>query len=38
MYPYLLVYWKEEKISINLELNALIFVVNTEDTKDTSPI
>jgi hypothetical protein len=30
---YLLVYGKEEKMSISLELNALISVVNTEDTK-----
>jgi hypothetical protein len=35
---YLLVYGKEEKMPINLELNALIFMVNTEDTEDTSPI
>jgi hypothetical protein len=35
---YLLVYGKEEKMEINLDLNALIFVVNTEDTEDTSPI
>jgi hypothetical protein len=38
MPPYILVYGKEEKMSINLELNALIYVVNIEDTKDTSPI
>jgi hypothetical protein len=34
---YLLVYGKEAKIPIKLELNALISVVNTEYTKDTSP-
>jgi hypothetical protein len=38
MSPYLLVYGKEEKMSINLELDALISMVNTEDTKDSSPI
>jgi hypothetical protein len=38
MSPYVLVYGKEVKILISLELNALIFVVNTEDTKDNSPI
>jgi transposase InsO family protein len=35
---YLLVYEKDEKMPINLELNALISVVNTEDMEDTSPI
>jgi hypothetical protein len=38
MSPYLLVYGKEAKMSISLELNALIFVVNIEDTEDSSPI
>jgi hypothetical protein len=38
MSPYLLVYGKEVKMPIILELNALIFVVNIEDTKDSSPI
>jgi len=38
MSPYLLVYGKEEKMLIRLELNAFISVVNTEDTKDSSPI
>jgi transposase InsO family protein len=38
MYPYLLVYGKEVKMLISLELNALIFVVNTEDTEDNSTI
>jgi hypothetical protein len=38
MSPYLLVYGKEVKMLISLELNALISVVNTEDTKDSSPI
>jgi hypothetical protein len=38
MSMYLLVYGKEEKMLINLEINALVFVVNTEDTKDNSPI
>jgi hypothetical protein len=33
---YLLVYGKEEKISINLEINALISGVNTKDMEDTS--
>jgi hypothetical protein len=32
---YLLVYGKEENMSINLELHALIFVVNTKYTEDT---
>jgi hypothetical protein len=32
MFSYLLVYGKEDKILISLELNALISVVNTEDT------
>jgi hypothetical protein len=35
---YLLVYGKEAKMSISLKLNALISVVNTEDTEDTLPI
>jgi hypothetical protein len=38
MSPYLLVYGKEEFFLINLEINALIFVVNTEDIEDTSLI
>jgi hypothetical protein len=38
MSPYILVYGKEEKISIILELNAFISMVNTEDIKDSSPI
>jgi hypothetical protein len=38
MSPYLLVYGKEAKMSISLELNALIYVVNIEDTEDSSPI
>jgi transposase InsO family protein len=38
MYPYILVYGKEAKMSINLELNALIYVFNVEDTKDNSSI
>jgi hypothetical protein len=38
MFPYLLVYGKVAKMTIRLELNALISVVNTEDTKYTSPI
>ena len=38
MSPYTLVYGKEAKIPISLELNALISVVNTEDTKESSPI
>jgi hypothetical protein len=32
MSMYLLVYGKEAKMSINLELNALISMVNIEDT------
>jgi hypothetical protein len=32
MSPYLLVYGKEEKISISLDINALIYMVNTEVT------
>jgi hypothetical protein len=35
---YLSVYGKEAKMLINLELNALISVVNIEDTKDTLSI
>jgi hypothetical protein len=38
MYPYLLVYGKEAKMPISLELNALIYVINTDDTEDNSPI
>jgi hypothetical protein len=38
MSPYLLVYGKEEKMSISLKVNALIFVVNNEYTKDSSSI
>jgi hypothetical protein len=38
MSPYTLVYGKEVKIPISLELNALTFVVNTEDTEESSPI
>jgi hypothetical protein len=34
---YLLVYGKEAKMPINLELNALIYVVNIEYTEDTYP-
>jgi hypothetical protein len=34
LYP--LVYGKEEKIPINLELNTLISTINTKDTEDTS--
>ena len=36
--PYTLVYGKEAKIPISLELNALTFVANTKDTKESSPI
>jgi hypothetical protein len=35
---YTLVYGKEEKMPISLELNALTFVVNTEDAEDSSPM
>jgi hypothetical protein len=38
MYPYTLGYGKEAKMSISLELNALNFVVNTEDEEDSSLI
>jgi len=38
MSPYLMVYGKEAKISISLELNALISMVNTEDIEDNSSI
>jgi hypothetical protein len=34
--PYLFFYGKEAKMLISLELNALIYVVNTEDTEDNS--
>ena len=36
MYPYTLVYGKEEKMPISLELNALTFVVNTNDAENSS--
>jgi hypothetical protein len=36
--PYTLVYGKEAKMTINLELNPLTYVVNIEDTKDISPL
>jgi hypothetical protein len=38
MSPYTLVYGKEVKIPISLELNALTYVVNTEDIDESSPI
>jgi 5'-3' exonuclease len=38
MSPYTLVYGKEGKMSISLELNALTFVVDTKDAEDTSPM
>jgi hypothetical protein len=38
MPPYMLVYGKEEKIPINLELNALTYVVNTEDAEYSTPM
>ena len=38
MSPYTLVYGKEAKMPISLELNALTFVVNTEDTEESSLI
>jgi hypothetical protein len=38
MSPYTLVYGKEAKIPISLELNALNFMVNTKGTKDSSLI
>jgi hypothetical protein len=38
MSPYLLVYGKEVKIPISLDFNALISMVNIEDTKESSPI
>jgi hypothetical protein len=36
--PYVLVYGKEEKIPLSLELNALTYAVNIEDTEDTPPL
>jgi hypothetical protein len=36
--PYTLVYGKEAKMSIHLELNALSYPVNSEDTKEMSPL
>jgi hypothetical protein len=36
--PYTLVYGKEAKMPIHLELNALSYVVNSEDTKEISPL
>jgi transposase InsO family protein len=38
MSPNTLVYEKEAKIPISLKLNALTFMVNTEDAEDSSPI
>jgi len=38
MSPCLLVYGKEAKMLIILELNALIYVVNIKDIEDSSPI
>lgn len=38
MSPYTLVYGKEAKMPISLELNALNFMVNTKDTEENSPI
>ena len=35
---YVLVYGKEIKMPINLELNALTYAVNTEDAKDNTPM
>jgi hypothetical protein len=37
MSSYTLVYGKEAKNPISLELNALNFVVNTKDAEDSSP-
>jgi len=36
--PYALVYGKEYKNPLSLELNALTYAVNIEDTKNTSPL
>jgi hypothetical protein len=36
--PYALVYGKEAKMPLSLELNALTYAVNIEDTKDTPPL
>jgi len=36
--PYTLVYGKEEKMSIHLELNSLSYNVNSKDTKEISPL
>jgi len=35
---YVLVYGKEAKMPLNLELNALMYEESVEDTKDTSPL
>jgi hypothetical protein len=36
--PYTLVYGKEARMPINLELNALTYVVNIEDVEEVSPL
>jgi hypothetical protein len=36
--PYMLVYGKEARMPINLELNALTYVVNIEDAEEVSPL
>jgi hypothetical protein len=36
--PYTLVYGKEAKIPIHLELNALTYIVNIEDLEEVSPL
>jgi hypothetical protein len=38
MSPYMLVYRKEAKMSISLELNVLAYAVNMEDIEDTPPL
>jgi len=38
MSPYMLVYGKEVKIPINLELNALTYAFNLWDVEDTPPL
>jgi len=35
---YTLVYGKEARILINMELNAFMYVVNTEDVEEVSPL
>jgi len=36
--PYTLVYGKEARLSLHLELNALVLAINNEDTQELSPL